>query len=272
MPFSPARLLTIPFSHYCEKARWAADHVGLAYVEEPYLPGMHLRPVRQVGGKTVPVLVLADETLTDSSDILEYCDTVAAAEKRLYPKGEAARDELRAIETTCNTELGVVSRLLAYYHGLPHARRFTRVLRPSLSAVQAFTLPIVFAVFAPKIRRMYGITTESANRAEATARRIFDELGTRLENQPYLSGDRFGGADITFASLAAPILLPPGHPTTASLVDGIPPALRTLVLELGPTPLGSTRFASTANIDIGNSSNRASCRRLKPTRKWSFGS
>src|SRR6202034_4932057 len=103
-----------------------------------------------------------DRTLTDSSDILEYCNAAASPARRLYPEGEAARGEVRAIQTMCDTELGVASRLLAYYHGLPHGRRFTRVLRPSLSTMQAFALPIVFAFFAPKIRRLYGVTTESA--------------------------------------------------------------------------------------------------------------
>ncbi|MEO6575733.1 MAG: glutathione S-transferase N-terminal domain-containing protein, partial [Polyangiaceae bacterium] len=56
MPPSP-RLVTIPFSHYCEKARWAADHLRAPYVEEAYIPGGHLRAVSKEGGRTVPILV-----------------------------------------------------------------------------------------------------------------------------------------------------------------------------------------------------------------------
>jgi glutathione S-transferase len=234
----PARLLTIPFSHFCEKARWAADHVGLAYVEEPYLPGRHSGPVRKAGGTTVPVLVLADRTLTDSSDIVDYCDAVAAPARKLFPEEEAAR-QVRTIAATCDTELGVATRLLAYHYGLPEARRFTRVLRPSLSAMQALALPFALYLLAPRIRRMYGVTSESVARAEATARRIFTDLGSRLDNQPFLSGDRFGAADLTFASLAAPLLLPPRHPAMISSVDGIPPALGEFVVELRATPAGA---------------------------------
>ena len=57
------RLITIPFSHYCEKARWALDRAGVSYVEEPHLPGLHMGPMRKAGGKTVPVLILADRAL-----------------------------------------------------------------------------------------------------------------------------------------------------------------------------------------------------------------
>ena len=37
-----ATLVTIAFSHFCEKARWALDHAGVRYVEERYAPVAHL--------------------------------------------------------------------------------------------------------------------------------------------------------------------------------------------------------------------------------------
>ena len=38
---SVRRLITIPISHYCEKARWALDRAGLAYREERHVQGVH---------------------------------------------------------------------------------------------------------------------------------------------------------------------------------------------------------------------------------------
>ena len=35
---APARLITIPLSHFCEKARWGLDRVALRYREEPHAP------------------------------------------------------------------------------------------------------------------------------------------------------------------------------------------------------------------------------------------
>jgi glutathione S-transferase len=50
------RLLTIPISHYCEKARWALDRLGLPYVEERHLQVFHyLRSYPLSGGPNVPV-------------------------------------------------------------------------------------------------------------------------------------------------------------------------------------------------------------------------
>src|SRR5690348_3529366 len=50
-------LVTIPFSHFCEKARWALDHARVAYREEGHGPGLHRLATRRAGGRhTVPVL------------------------------------------------------------------------------------------------------------------------------------------------------------------------------------------------------------------------
>ncbi len=68
-------LITIPFSHYCEKARWALDWCGVPYVERACLPGLHLRHTRRIGGRTVPALIRGDGSAhVDSTDILRWAD------------------------------------------------------------------------------------------------------------------------------------------------------------------------------------------------------
>ncbi len=60
-----ARLVTIPISHFCEKARWALDRAGVEYVEHPHLQPVHVVAARLAGGgRTVPVLV------TDEGEVL----------------------------------------------------------------------------------------------------------------------------------------------------------------------------------------------------------
>ena len=52
-----AILITIPLSHYCEKARWALDRVALPYREEPHAPLFHRLATKRNERGTVPVLV-----------------------------------------------------------------------------------------------------------------------------------------------------------------------------------------------------------------------
>ena len=52
------RLITIPMSHYCEKARWGLERLGIDYYEDRHLQSFHyLRTFRVSGGPNVPVLI-----------------------------------------------------------------------------------------------------------------------------------------------------------------------------------------------------------------------
>ena len=72
----PARLVTIPFSHYCEKARWALARAGVDFVEDGHLPIYAYLALRRAGaGRTVPALITSDgAVVADSTDILRWCD------------------------------------------------------------------------------------------------------------------------------------------------------------------------------------------------------
>ena len=69
------RLVTIPISHFCEKARWALDRAGLAYVEEAHVQGLHQLAARRAGGgPSVPVLVTDEGVFAQSEWIIRYAD------------------------------------------------------------------------------------------------------------------------------------------------------------------------------------------------------
>ena len=44
------RLVTIPISPFCEKARWALDRAGLAYREERHVQGASVVAALRAGG------------------------------------------------------------------------------------------------------------------------------------------------------------------------------------------------------------------------------
>ena len=114
------RLITIPFSHYCEKARWALDRRGIAFVEEGHLPVLHTRATRAVGGRSTPLLVIDDggqrRSLTDSTDILRYADTAGTRGERLFPPADSAvGGEVAALEDRFDEVLGPHARRLGYF-------------------------------------------------------------------------------------------------------------------------------------------------------------
>ena len=236
----PPRLITIPFSHYCEKARWAGDHLGAPYVEEAHIPGGHFRAVNNVGGKTVPVLVTEAETFTDSTEILHHFDRTVPPEKRLFPVDPGECADVSAFEESFDADLGPATRLLVYHHGLSDQAMLVRAVSPSLTMFQRLAFRALLVPLAPQMRKFYRINDRSAAKAVTTIRSIFERVGAALaDGREFLVGSRFTAADLTFAALAAPVLMPPGHSSFGSDLDEAPAAVRELMTSLRATPAGA---------------------------------
>lgn len=112
-------LVTISFSHYCDKARWALDLARIAYREDAHLPAFHLLPVKRAGGKrTTPTLVTGEGVLADSTDILAWVDR-QRPDLGLYGRSAEERREIARLEDRFDEALGPHARRWAYRHLLP---------------------------------------------------------------------------------------------------------------------------------------------------------
>lgn len=65
-------LLTLPPSHYCERARWALDRSGIRYIEERLAPGAHILRLKRLGAATtsLPLLLFPDGSICQGSDLI----------------------------------------------------------------------------------------------------------------------------------------------------------------------------------------------------------
>jgi glutathione S-transferase len=209
-------LVTIVFSHYNEKARWALDHCGIAYEERAYMPGFSWLGVvlatRGRGGCadkvssrfSTPVLVTCEgEALCDSTDIARWAAAHAASDVTpLFPVPEVL-DLVHAL----GTDLGPYTRIAWYHRTLDNPRIMADLASRNVSRGQALAFRAMGPLGSMTIARYLGVTEESYRRAVAC---IYDQLAKveqRLDRGPYLVGDTFTAADLTFASLLAPVLL-----------------------------------------------------------------
>lgn len=250
---APFRLITIPFSHYCDKARWALDRAGVPYREEGHLPLAHALPSLRAGGRrTVPVLVTRSGVLADSTDILRYLDAFVPAAHALFPRApDALRAEVESLEERFDRELGPATRRVAYFHLLPDEAAVFSLMARSFRAPEGGAAPpppwfgprmfrVYFPVARAVMRRAMRIDERSAERSRGAIRAVFDAVNERLrDGRPYLAGDRFTAADLTFAALAAPVLLPEHHPVPLPEPSGLPADLRALVEALRAEPAGA---------------------------------
>jgi glutathione S-transferase len=241
----PNVLVTIPISHYCEKARWALDRSGVGYTEHAHVQFVHRFAARRAGGgTTVPVLVCDAGVLADSTEILDYADARAPADRRIYPDDPTEAAEIRELERDFDDRLGPHGRRWMYHLLRRRSDLASRYGTAGVPTFERVMLPVLYPAVYAWIDRHLEITQETSDQSLGEVRATFDAVGERLaDGRPFLCGDRFTAADLTFSALAAPVLMPPGYGVELPQPDEVPPAAATVVHELRAHPAGRHALA-----------------------------
>ena len=239
------RLVTIPISHYCEKARWALDRAGLPYREERHVQGIHQVVARRTGGgMTVPVLVCGDEVLTDSEAILHHADRHTAPERRLFPEDPAKRAEVERLCRWLDDGLGPDGRRWIYARMLPHKQLLLPFNNQGVPAWEARALRVLWPVIAGYARRHLAIGPTTVRDDAPRVLAAFDAIAERLaDGRPHLCGDRFTAADLTFAALSAPVTSPPGYGVRLPEPEELPEPLAGEIRAFREHPAGAYALA-----------------------------
>ena len=225
---TPPVLYVFAISHYCEKARWALDYLGIEYELRHLPPGAHMQVTKQLGaaGSSLPLLVSQERVVHGSGEIIAWAESaVADSSKRLSPDFEF-QEECRALEQRLDNVAGVHVRRYYYSEAIvdhPDSVRpiFTRDLGPSERRALDENWALVRQL-------MMGAMDLGPDQRQESRRIVEGELewfdGLLTDDRRFLLGDRFSRADLTAASLLAPLALPKEHPTYGVLE--VPPQAR----------------------------------------------
>ena len=241
MPSSGRILVTIPISHFCEKARWALDRAGVEYTEKRHIQLVHWAAVKRAGGgMTAPVLRTQEGVYAESPAILAYADEHTPAERRLYPADDGVRAEVVALERRYDGVLGPEGRRWLYDQVFTDARRYAPWNLTGVPAWERRMFPFVLAPAKLVIRRYLGVNADAVRDAIVRVDEEFDAVAQRLsDGRRYLAGDRFSAADLTFAALAAPCVAPPVYGTPLPQPADMHDEMRTAVLRWRAHPAGA---------------------------------
>ena len=219
---SELRLVTIPISHYCEKARWALERAGIPYREERHVQAVHRFAARRAGGgSTVPVLVTPEGSIGESEEILDWIDARTPPEHRLQPADPAAREETIRLTRRFDAVLGPHGRRLMYVNMLTQRELMLTFNNQGVPAWEDRLLRVGFPFAVRWAKGALAIEPGIEVEDEAIVWQEFDYVAELLsDGRPYLVTDTFGAADLTFAAL-----LRLGH-RAADLRRPPPPARR----------------------------------------------
>ena len=239
------RLITIPISHYCEKARWALERAGMPYREERHVQGIHRLAARRAGGgATVPVLVTPEGVIGESEEILAWVDARTPPEQRLYPAEPDARHQVERLCRRLDEELGPKGRRLMYVHTLSQRKLMLGFNNEGVPRWEDRALRYGWPLAVRFVRRELGIRPGIEAEDEAAVWREFDFVAELLaDGRPHLCGERFSAADLTFAALSAAVVVPPVYGTPLPQPDLMPPETAALVQRAREHPAGRYALA-----------------------------
>jgi glutathione S-transferase len=234
------RLITIPISHYCEKARWGLDRAGIAYREERHVQGIHRLAARRAGGgKTVPVLVTPDGVLGESEQILHWVDGRTQPELRLFPAEPAERAEVELVSRRLDERLGPSGRRFMYVNMLAHRELMLPFNNAGVPRWEDRALRLGWPLAVRFLGHALGIRPGVEVEDEAVVWGELDFAADLLaDGRPHLCGERFSAADLTFAAMSASVVVPPVYGVPLPQPDVLPSDIAEFVGRVRAHPAG----------------------------------
>ncbi len=209
-------LITIPFSHYNEKARWALDFFGLSYREMRVLPGFHmpvtaLATLRNADNKadrvsspySAPVLITASgQKICDSTRIMRWAsDSSASSWKKPFMSPTAL-----SFESRFSDALGAHTRRIAYSWIIDQNVVMNELFKRNSSSIQSAAYRLVWPRIRESMRTSFCLTPSAINDSLQRIRSEFAYADECLKGKNYFSSAFFTAADLTWACMAAPVL------------------------------------------------------------------
>lgn len=212
-------LYLFTISHFCEKARWALDHLAIGHQLVVLGPGLHAEWARQNGlpATSVPVVDTGDGFVQGSGAIIDWADGATRSGRTLTPPEH--REECLALEQRLDDGVGVHSRRAFYSEALFEfpsevLRLFTKDLPPLEQETVDDAWPTIREVM---IQRMDIGPKQGAESQSIVASELDWLDGLYADGRRYLVGDTFTRADVTVSSLLSRLAEAPERPSMGDL-------------------------------------------------------
>ena len=206
------RLYQFPLSLYCEKSRWNLEHKRLSYTPVNLMPGPHILTAFRLGRiRTLPVLADKSRRIGDSTRIALYLDQHYPEHPLLSAESDK-RGAILALEDYFDDVGDHIRRCV--WNEAVHSEQvneiFFRHYDEKMQRVGAFAKPLLRQM----IKRTFNVAPAAVEASWQAAFTAFLHLEAMLHNDPqrYLVGEHFTLADLTAATMLAPLLGPEQSP------------------------------------------------------------
>ena len=220
-------LIVFAISHYCEKARWALEYLGVNYAIKYIAPGVHHQLAKKLGapGSSLPILVLSgqgdQEFIQGSSAIIDWAEANKAADARsLAP--QINQQQALDMERRLDDVLGVHVRRFYYSEALVDYPQSVRpIFTRDLTLLQRWLVTAAWGGIRKRMIKGMDLGPEQGMQSRELVVTEMEWLdGLLADGRSFLSGDTLSRVDITAASLLAPLVQPEQHPAYGDIQIG----------------------------------------------------
>jgi glutathione S-transferase len=199
----------LEISHYNEKVRWALDYKGVAHARRAVTPGLQELTARRLrAGRTVPVLEMDGHAIGDSTQIIEEIER-RWPEPPLYPADPEERSRALELEDYFDEQCGHDLRRVLFSDNLAEPEKFFAML---YGTDQPRMLKTLGPAFCQVVKKRFRIRPETVEKSRQAVRAALGEIEAAAGPSGYLVGELFTVADLTAASILAPVVMPPEFP------------------------------------------------------------
>lgn len=211
-------------SHYCEKARWALDLCGVDYRVNFLSPVNYVKTAKALGLKrsALPILETSSGVIQGSAKIIAWANEQPMSQDKERPKIVISEESI-ALEKRLDDVLGIHVRRWFYSESLLDCPQTIKpVFANGLGVVDKAILSLAWPKVVATMIKLLDLGKEQEIESKARVITEVDWLDSLLsDGRPFLVGNSLSNADITAASLMAPMFGPESHP--ASRILTLPP-------------------------------------------------
>lgn len=226
-----------------EIARWVLDWNDVAYHDQPHAPHLCNKTINKYTGvdgcRNSPVLINTDTLIYSADSLVQYIDTKSLPQKRLVPTDPAKRKEVLDLYRLFTTYYDDDVTAYVYCQLLPQRKHAHAFLTQGTPFREKLSYKMRYGSIANALNKECNVGAKSPEERLAGIKEVFKKVdGILADGRKYLTGDKLSLADIAFAAISGPFIIPDEYGGSIAGISQIPDSFRDVVDEMRKTNAG----------------------------------
>ena len=244
-----------------EIARWVLDINQILHIEKRHAPRLYIKKVNKLTGNdglgNDPVLIHTDSLIYTAESIIQYYDQKNAPENRLFPANPDERSKVMGWYKLFTDDLEDLVWQYVYSQLFNAPKDALKLFKDGVPFIEKLKYDLGYSSLKRALIDQWDIRDKPSVAFLIEIRKIFKKVDERLnDGRKYLVGDKISAADIAFASIAAPLILPQEFGGSITCINEIPEELRLEIIKFRATKAGQYVMGlyqedRVINLDLG---------------------